>query len=146
MARSRLIRVVQSSHSKSITGVLLHSLEVFKSWRDHSLDLEFYSGKIQEKAMFQPGRTQLRANDGKMHVLKGFDRFQIDDHLALHHNIEPVCANFDAVVGDCDYLLLLDVKRSLAEFQNESVLVNRFQEARAELPMNFNGSTDDGFG
>jgi hypothetical protein len=110
------------------------------SARDNSLNLELDPGKVQKESVFQPGRPQLRAHNCKMHILEGFDCLKIDDHLALHQDIEAMHSYLEPIVLNRNCFLLLDVKAALAQFGDQRVFIDRFKKAGTKFSMNFDAS------
>ena len=78
-----------------------------------------------------------------MNVVDVLDRFQLHDDGILDEQVETVPADFGSVVFDGQLALLFNCKAALVEFNNERVLVDRFEKARSKLAMDLDRCADD---
>ena len=76
-----------------------------------------------------------------------FHRLNLDDYRILNQQIDSIATiQRDALIEYRCGQLPLELQSPLAQFLTETFLVNRFQQARPEMPMNFDSTADDPVG
>lgn len=111
-----------------------------------TLDLKSREGEVQDQAVLPVGGSEVRSHRGEVNGLDGFHGFQLYDHLTLDKQIEPMVADFDFLEEDVDGALPAECDAVVLKRFAQRLLVDSFQEARSEGPMDGDGRGDDAMG
>ena len=69
--------------------------------------------------------------------------FQLDDNSIVNPKIGVILANYLTIIRDADWLLLFDSESCFLKFDAQRVLINLFEESRAELIVDCIGAAND---
>ena len=81
-----------------------------------------------------------------MGVIKGFNRFELNQHAVFDDQVRHVISYSDSVISHWHRVLLLHSQASLSELVSEGVFVNLLQKPRPQSVADRVCATDDLFG
>lgn len=102
--------------------------------------------EVDEEADGQAHELEVRDELGFVDGEEAVHGFELEDHTALHEEVEAVTAvEGETFVAERDGELTLDVRAAEGELMREAVLVRGFEQPRPEVAVDLDASADDGF-
>ena len=71
--------------------------------------------------------------------------FQFYHHFTIHEQVQALVLDHDSLIKHIHFFLPNEWDALQGEFVAEGFFVDRFKKARTQMPMNFNGGTNDAF-
>ena len=100
--------------------------------------------EIDELAEFKAGQFQIRQQLLLVDWVNVLGRLEFNDDQSRHDEVcSKTLVEFDAVVDDRNRHLSLDDQTALLQFMGQRNLIDRFEQARAELRVNLEGAVHD---